>query len=131
MADTGRGLLIKKGGTAIAGAREDGITLDGSPVDITSKDDAGFRTMASGFAGAKALDMNVSGVWVDKIMRDAAILESADLLLTDITVTFADTASLTGNFYLASYEETGVHDDAVTFTASLQSSGTWTYTTAA
>lgn len=128
-ADTGRDLLIKKGGTAIAGAREDGISLDGSPVDITSKDDGGFRTLAE-FAGAKALDLSVSGVWIDKILRDAAVLESANLLLTDITITFADTGSLTGNFYLASYEETGTHDDAVTFSASLQSSGTWAYTTA-
>lgn len=128
-ADTGRDLLIKKGAAAIAGAREDGVSLDGSPVDITSKDDSGFRTLAE-FAGAKALDLSISGVWIDKTLRDAAILESASLLLTDITITFADTASLSGDFYLASYEETGVHDDAVTFTASLQSSGTWTYTTA-
>ena len=129
MADSGRGLLIKKGGTAIAGAREDGISLDGSPVDVTSKDDGGFRTLAD-FAGAKALDLSVSGVWADKILRDAAVLESAALLLSDITLEFADGGSVTGDFYLASYEETGTHDDAVTFSASLQSSGTWSYTTA-
>ena len=128
-ADTGRDFLVKKAGTAIAGARENGISLDGSPVDITSKDDSGFRTLAD-FAGAKALDISLSGVWIDKVMRDAAVLESASLLLTDITLDFADGGSMTGNFYLASYEETGAHDDAVTFTASLQSSGTWTYTTA-
>ena len=63
-------------------------------------------------------------------MRDAAVLESANLLLTDITLDFADGGTISGNFYLASYEETGSHEDAVTFSASLQSSGSWTYTTA-
>lgn len=128
MADTGRDFLIKKSGTAIAGAREGGMTLDGSPVDITSKSDGGFRTLAD-FAGVKALDLSVSGVWADKVLRDAAVLESAGLLLSDISLTYADGGEITGDFYLANYEETGAHDDAVTFTASLQSSGTWAYVT--
>ena len=129
MANTGRDLLIRKAGVAIAGAQEDGVSLDGSPVDITSKDNSGFRTLAS-FAGVKALDLSVSGVWVNKVIRDLAVLESASHLLTDITIAFADGGSIAGDFYLASYEETGAHDGAVTFTASFQSSGTWTYTTA-
>lgn len=128
-ADTGRDFLLKKASTAIAGCREDSISLDGSPIDITSKSDSGFRTLAA-FAGTKALDISTSGVWIDKIMRDAAVLESANLLLTDITLDFADGGTISGNFYLASYEETGSHEDAVTFSASLQSSGSWTYTTA-
>lgn len=130
MADTGREFLIKKNSVAIAGARENSVKLDGSPVDITSKSDDGFRTLAD-FAGVKALDVSVSGVWADKVLRDLAILESASLLLTDMTLEFADGGVISGDFYLADYEETGVHDDAVTFTASLQSSGTWAYVTAA
>jgi len=129
-ADTGRDFVVKKGGTAIAGCREDSISLDGSPVDITSKSDGGFRTLA-GFSGTKALDISSSGVWTDKIVRDAAVLESATLLLTDITLEFADGGTISGDFFLANYEETAPHEDAVTFTASLQSSGSWTYTTAA
>jgi predicted secreted protein len=129
-ADTGRDFKVKKAGTVIAGCREDGISLDGSPVDITSKSDSGFRTLAS-FAGTKALDVSTSGVWIDKVLRDAAILETATLLLTDITLEFADTGTISGDFYLASYDETGSHEDAVTFSASLQSSGSWTYTAAA
>ena len=126
MADSGRSLLLKKADTAIAGATEHGITIDNSPVDVTTIGDAGFRTMAD-FAGKRALDISISGVWTDAVMRDAAIAGSG-LLLTDITLDFADGGDIAGNFYLASYEETGSHDGAVTFTASLQSSGAWTYT---
>lgn len=127
MADTGRDLLILKNDTAIAGAQENGISVDNSPVDITSIGDGGYRTLAD-FAGMRTLDISISGVWVDKVMRDQAL--GTTLLLTDITIEFADGGDISGDFYLASYEETGAHDGAVTFTASLQSSGEWTYTAA-
>ncbi len=128
MADSGRDLLILKNNTAIAGAREAGISIDNSPVDITSKSDAGYRTLAD-FAGTRAMDISVSGVWADKTIRDQAI-GTGSMLLTDITIEFADGGEVSGDFYLASYEETGPHETEVTFTASLQSSGAWTYTTA-
>lgn len=127
MADTGRDLLILKNNVAIAGAQENGITVDNSPVDITSIGDDGYRTLGD-FAGMRTLDISISGVWTDKVIRDVAL--GTSLLLTDITIDFADGGDLSGDFYLANYEETGAHDGAVTFTATLQSSGEWTYTTA-
>lgn len=128
MADSGRSLVITKNSTAIAGATEHGISIDNSPVDVTTISSNGYRTLAD-FAGMRALDISISGVWIDKVMRDAALAGSG-LLLTDIEIDFADGGNIAGDFYLASYEETGAHDGAVTFTASLQSSGAWTYTTA-
>ncbi len=77
----------------------------------------------------RALDISVSGVWTDTVMRDAA-LAATGMLLTDITIDFADGGDISGDFYLASYEESGAHDGAVTFTCSMQSSGAWTYTAA-
>lgn len=127
MADSGRLLLIKKATTAIAGAQENGITVDNSPVDITSIGDDGFRTLAD-FAGMRTLDISISGVWSDSVVRDEAL--GSTLLLTDITIDFADGGDIAGDFYIANYEETGAHDGAVTFTATLQSSGEWTYTAA-
>lgn len=128
MADTGRDLLIKKNATAIAGAQENGISVDNSPVDISDIASGGYRELAD-FAGNRKLDLSISGVWDDKVLRDAALAGSG-LLLTDITIDFADGGDIAGDFYLANYEETGAHDGAVTFTATLQSSGSWTYTTA-
>lgn len=128
MADTGRDLLIKKAATAIAGAQENGISVDNSPVDISDIASGGYRELAD-FAGNRKLDLSISGIWTDKVMRDAA-LAGTGLLLTDITIDFADGGDIAGDFYLANYEETGAHDGAVTFTATLQSSGSWTYTTA-
>lgn len=130
MADTGRDLLIKKAGTAIAGAQENGISVDNSPVDISDIAGAGYRKLGD-FAGNRKLDMNISGIWTDKIVRDVALSSTqSSLLMTDITLDFADGGDISGDFFLASYEETGAHDGAVTFTATLQSSGAWTYTSA-
>lgn len=129
MADTARNFLIKKGGTAIAGARENSMTIDNSPVNITDIASGGFRTLAD-FSGERALDLSVSGVWKDKVVRDLALGADTGLLLTDLTLDFADGGDIAGDFFLANYEEGGPHDGEVTFTASLQSSGAWTYTTA-
>ena len=129
MANTGRDLLVMKAAAAIAGAQTNSISVDNSPVDISDIAGAGFRKIA-GFAGNRKLDISVNGVWTDKVMRDLALGADSGLLLTDITLDFADGGDIEGDFYLASYEETGAHDGAVTFTCSLQSSGAWTYTSA-
>jgi len=129
MADTGRDLLVKKGATAIAGAQTNSISVDNSPVDISNISSGGFRELA-GFSGNRKLDISVSGIWTDKVMRDLALGADSGLLLSDITLDFADGGNISGDFFLANYSEDGSHDGAVTFTASLQSSGAWTYTTA-
>ena len=130
MANSGRDLLIKMAATAIAGAQEHGIAIDNSPVDITSISSGGFRELA-GFSGTRSLDVNLSGVWGDKVMRDKAFAADSALLMTNITLEFADGGAFTGDFFLASYSETGNHANAVTFTATLQASGAWAYVTAA
>ena len=127
MALTGRSFLVKSGATAIAGCKENGITIDNSPVNITDIASAGYRELGD-FAGERALDISCSGVWDDKVVRDIAM--GTSLLLTDITIDFADGGAITGDFYLANYSETGADNDAVRFTCSFQSSGAWTYTTA-
>lgn len=129
MADSGRGFLIKIAATAIAGARVNSMTVDNSPVDITDIASAGFRTIAD-FAGVRSMDLSVSGVWTDKVFRGKALASGAALLLTDCTLDFADGGDIAGDFYLATYEETGEHDGEVTFTATLQSSGTFVYSPA-
>jgi len=36
--------------------------------------------------------------------------------------------SITGDFFISNYELGAPHDDAVTFSATVQSSGEWTFT---
>jgi predicted secreted protein len=120
---SGRDLIVKKNGVAIGAQRVTGYSVDGSPVDITSKQDGGYRTLAS-FFGVKSLDLSVEGVWVDSVLSDIA-LGTGSLLLTDITLEDG-TDAISGDFYLATLEITGDHDGEVTYSATLQSSGQFT-----
>jgi TP901-1 family phage major tail protein len=127
---SGRTLLIKKAATAIAGFRTNTISVDGSPVDITDKGDAGFQTMAD-FAGRKSIELSGDGVWKANTLSAIGMAGVATgHLLTDITMVNGNGDTIDGDFYLSSYEETGADDGAVEFSATLQSSGAWVLTPA-
>jgi TP901-1 family phage major tail protein len=126
-AESGRDFTIEKDGTVLAGLRENSIAFDGSPVEITSKDDGGFRTLAS-FAGAKSFDISATGVLKDSVLQDLALTPGSSLLLTDVTIVMPDETVIAGDVYLASATFAGAHDGEVTYDVSLQSSGPWTLT---
>lgn len=121
----GRDLLVKKGSTVLAGVRTKGISINGEPIDITSDDDDGYRTMLAD-AGTYSVDLSVEGITKDDTLV-AIIMAGGSLMLTDITIDYPNGKTLSGNFFLNSVEETGTYNEAVTFSASLQSSGTFTY----
>jgi len=130
MADKGRAFIINKAASPIAGCQSDSMSVNNAPVDITDKASNGWRELA-GFAGTRSIDLAISGVWKDKTVRDLALGADSALLLSDVTLDFADGGSFSaGDWYLSSYEETGDYAGAVTFTGTLLSSGEITYTPA-
>lgn len=128
-ANIGRKLLIKRGSTVIAGVRTKSLTTTGDPVDITTDDDSGYRTFLAE-AGQRALDTTVEGLTKDSELRSTA-LTGTSLLLTDVNIEFPNGDTITGDFFFNNFEEAGEYNNAVTFSASFQSSGQWTYTPAA
>lgn len=127
-ANIGRDFVISRGVTVIAGVRTKSLSFNGEPIDVTTDDDTGFRTLLA-TEGQKSVDMSVEGLTKDKDLRSAA-LSGSSLLLTDIEIEYPNGDTLTGDFFLNSMEESGTYNDAMTFTASLQSSGAFTYTPA-
>jgi predicted secreted protein len=125
-AANGRELKILKNSVAIAGVRTKTVAIAGEPIDITTDDDLGYRTMLAE-AGTYSIDLTVDGVTKDAELR-GIILTGGSLLLTDITIEYPDGSEISGDFFLASVEDSGEYADAITFSASLQSSGAWTYT---
>jgi predicted secreted protein len=123
---SGRKLRVKRGSTAIAGARSDSITINNEPIDITDKDDAGWRTMLAD-VGVRSIDCEVEGVLQDSTFLALAV-GTASALLEAYTIEVDGIGDFTGNFFLASFAVTGEQADATTFTASIQSSGTITFT---
>lgn len=126
-ANIGRKLLIKRGSTVIAGIRAKTISFGGEPVDITTDDDNGFRTLLAE-AGQKKIDLSFEGVTKDNLLRQATLgANPGELLLTDVNILYPNGDTLSGNFFLTQLEETGNYNDAIKFSGSLQSSGEWTY----
>jgi predicted secreted protein len=121
----GRTVTVEVGGNAIAGARTKSFTIGNEPVDITSDDDNGFRTMLS-IAGTKTLDMTIEGVAKDGVFM--ALASNSLGLIENCTITFPGVATLEGDFFIASVELGATYNEATTFSASLQSSGTYDYT---
>jgi predicted secreted protein len=124
-ATNGRELKILKNNVPIAGVRTKTVAIAGEPIDITSDDDLGYRTMLAE-AGTYSIDLTVEGVTKDDVLR-SVILTGGSLLLTDITIEYPDGSNIAGDFFLASVEDSGEYADALTFSASLQSSGAWVY----
>ena len=122
-ATIGRAYTIKKNNTAIAGVRTKTLSINHEPVDITSDDDDGFRTLLS-TVGESSFELSVEGVLKDSVLFDAAT-GSGSKLLTDITIEHPS-GTISGDVFLTAFESTGAYNDAVTFSATFQSSGDWT-----
>lgn len=128
---TGRLCLIKKNAVTIAGGRTVSVTVNGSPIDVQDQGDSGFVTHLAGILTGRSLELSIEGYEEDNVLRDIAMSTTAtDSFLTDITFEFPDGDEISGSFVLSGYSETGVYEDAQTFSGSFTSNGTWTYTAA-
>lgn len=113
-------------GDQILGVREKGIEINGEPVDVTSDENDGWRTLLS-VPGQKEVTLSLSGVTKDQRLKTDLF---AGNRTQPVTIIYPDGSTLTGNFYLATHSETGPYNDATTFEAELQSTGVVTFTPA-
>lgn len=124
----GRLQLLKKAGVTIAGVRTTGLSVDNTPIDITDNDSAGFQKLLPE-SGLQVLTISVSGVESDRVLRDIALNTAGSQLITDLSFVFASALgtndTITGDFYLSNYKEDADYKDAVQFSATFMSSGTW------
>lgn len=123
----GRKALFKKGLTTVAAVRTRSMTIGNEVVDITSDDDNGFRTMLSE-PGNKTLDLTVEGVFKDATMLTVAM--STSDILEAFSILFPTIGTIAGDFVVTSFEAGAAYNEAGTFSCSLQSSGTFTFTPA-
>ena len=126
-ASAGRQMALNWGNASpavvIDGIREKGIELNGEPIDITSDENNGWRTLLS-LPAENQVNINISGVTKETTLRVAWF--SGDRT-EDVEITFQDGGRMVGSFFLASYTETATYNEATAFEAALQSSGVITY----
>lgn len=123
-ANVGRNISFTWGGAAINGVREKGIAVAGEPVDVTSDEDAGWRTLLT-VPGQNEVNISLGGVTKDKALMTDYF---AGTRTRECVITYPDGSVLTGDFYLSSYTDTGPYNDAITFDAQLVSTGEVTFT---
>lgn len=128
-AKAGRLLIMKINSVAVAGVKTKSVAINREPIDITSDDDDGYRTLLE-TPGMISLDLSVSGVTKDATFRAHALEMASPVLLEDVTLEYPDGSQIEGDFFMPSYSESGETAGAITFDATLQSSGTIVYTPA-
>lgn len=129
----GRDALIKvsaDGGstfTTVGGVRTNGLTLNNEPLDITNAGSAGFREhLADG--GIQSVSMSCDGVVVDNTAFETMLTQAKDRTKIRYRFEFGATGAIVAEFVITSIQLTGTYNDAQTFSASLESTGTVTVT---
>ena len=125
-AATGRALIIKRNSVKIAAVVSKTISINNEPIDITNDDDAGFRTLLED-SGTRSIDISVEGVHKDDVMLTAAGAV-APVLIDDMDIVFPSGLTISGDFRMNNYEDSGESAGRVQFSATFQSTGAWTVT---
>jgi predicted secreted protein len=120
-AQIGRKMRVYRDGNIIAGVQSKTMTLDNEPVDTTSDDDEGFRSMLADPA-VKSITIACSGVTKDAGLRAQAVA-GENLIFDNINLVFEDGSYIEGSFFFANYEEQGEQGEAVKFSCQLQNAG--------
>jgi TP901-1 family phage major tail protein len=120
MAKSGRSVRISRNGSNIVGARTDSVTLNNEPLDITDKDDSGWRTLLAD-SGLRSLSCEIEGVLKDTVLMADSVGTATTALLKECVVTISGIGTFTGDFYLNSLQIGAEQADVVTFTATLES----------
>lgn len=129
----GRDFLLKTGtwaaGVVIADCRTHSFRINHELVDVTTKSSAGFRTLLEG-AGTKSLTVSFGGVVGNDAGFEAFQGFANAGSVNAHALGWADGDTIEGSFQVSSFEVTGEFNGEQTFTATLESSGSWTFTAA-
>lgn len=127
----GRQLVVRRvvGGTpiTIAAIQTKNPTIAREPIDVTTDDDDGFRTLLA-TPGKKQIDLSFSGVTEDDVLLEAAAAGAN--VFERINLLYPSGATIEGDFFFNNLSITGETEGSTTFEGEMQSSGAWTYTPA-
>lgn len=113
--------------TTVAGLTTNSITINNEPVDVTTKDDEGWRRLLEGVA-FKSVSMSAAGRWQTAAGKSALVTEIIAGTFGHYQLIDEAGGKFEGSFLMSSLEDTGVHDGVEEFTINLESTGgvAWT-----
>ena len=140
-AGKGSSFLLKENSTGtpatVGGLRSTSMTINGEMVDITSKDSNAFISSGNDKArdllqggGVRSLSISASGVFTDSSTENLVRGFAFDGAIQNYDLVFSDGSKIAGAFLITSYERAGEFNGEETYSLTLESSNTITYTNA-
>lgn len=115
--------------TKIAALTANSMSLNNNMVDITTKDSAHQRTILSD-GGVQSMSVNGSGIFTDDSTEETLRANASANTLNNLEIVFGNGDKYAGSFLITNYGRDGNVDDKETYSFSLESSGTVTFTAA-
>ena len=140
-AGKGSSFLLKDNSTGtpatVGGLRSTSMTINGEAVDITTKDSNAFISSGNDKArdllqggGVRSMTLSASGVFTDSSTENILRGFAFDGAIQNYDLVFSDGSKISGAFLVTSYERAGEFNGEETYSVTLESSNTITYTNA-
>ena len=140
-AGKGSSFLLKDNSTGtpatVGGLRSTSMTINGEAVDITTKDSNAFISSGNDKArdllqggGVRSMTISASGVFTDSSTENILRGFAFDGAIQNYDLVFSDGSKISGAFLVTSYERAGEFNGEETYSVTLESSNTITYTNA-
>jgi TP901-1 family phage major tail protein len=128
-AEKGSAFLLKVGNggnppvfTTVAGMRTTQMSVNGEPVNVTSKDSGGWRELLSG-AGIRSVSVSASGIFTGSASENRVKGNALAGLLDDYELSFESGERMRGRFLLTRLDYSGDYNGERNYALSLESSG--------
>jgi TP901-1 family phage major tail protein len=128
-AEKGSAFLLKVGNGAeppsyatVAGMRTTQMSINGEPVNVTSKDSGGWRDLLSG-AGVRSVSVAASGLFTGSAAETRLKANALGGTLDDYELSFEGGERLRGRFLVTRLDYSGDYNGERTYSLSLESSG--------
>ena len=132
-AQRGKALLLKidVSGTmtTVGGMRSTSMTLNDEAVDISNKDSGSFRELLPA-GGIQSMSISASGVFTDSTAEQTLRSAYGTSSFKSYNVIVPDLGTYAGTFMIASLEYAGEYNGEATYSVTLESSGSITFTAA-
>jgi len=137
----GSSFLLKDNSTGtpatIGGLRSTSMSINGEMVDVTTKDSNAFVTSGNDKArdllqggGIRSMSISASGVFTDSSTENILRGFAFDGAIQNYDLVFGDGSKISGAFLVTSYERAGEYNGEETYSVTLESHNTITYTDA-
>ncbi len=113
--------------TTIAGLRVTTWTINGEDVDVTTKDNNGWQQRLAG-AGVRSLSVSVSGIFQDSAIEETVRGWAFDQTINWYNITLQNGDNVEFQAQISNYERGGDHDNAETYSFTLNSHAEPIYT---